>query len=140
MGGLLPLASMIKGFEIEDLRLLVRYLINQVSKLGVEIRLGKEFTPSTIEKTRPDVVILATGGIPTLPQIPGIHNRNVVSSAVIHKMLKPLLNILGPRTLRWLTKIWMPIGKSVVIIGGAIQGCELAEFLVKRRRHVTINP
>jgi pyruvate/2-oxoglutarate dehydrogenase complex dihydrolipoamide dehydrogenase (E3) component len=34
--------------------------------------------------------------------------------------------------------MWMPLGKSVVVIGGAIQGCELAEFLVKRGRHVTI--
>jgi 2,4-dienoyl-CoA reductase (NADPH2) len=32
----------------------------------------------------------------------------------------------------------MPIGKKVVIIGGAIQGCELAEFLIKRGRKVTI--
>ena len=32
----------------------------------------------------------------------------------------------------------MPIGKRVIIIGGAIQGCELAEFLVKRGRKVTI--
>ena len=32
----------------------------------------------------------------------------------------------------------MPIGKKVVIIGGGIQGCELAEFLVKRNRKVTI--
>ncbi|MBA7616757.1 Cinnamate reductase [subsurface metagenome] len=32
----------------------------------------------------------------------------------------------------------MPVGKRVVIIGGGIQGCELAEFLVKRGRKVTI--
>jgi pyruvate/2-oxoglutarate dehydrogenase complex dihydrolipoamide dehydrogenase (E3) component len=32
----------------------------------------------------------------------------------------------------------MPVGKNVVIIGGGIQGCELAEFLVKRNRRVTI--
>jgi pyruvate/2-oxoglutarate dehydrogenase complex dihydrolipoamide dehydrogenase (E3) component len=32
----------------------------------------------------------------------------------------------------------MPIGKRVVIIGGAIQGCELAEFFVKRHRKVTV--
>jgi 2,4-dienoyl-CoA reductase (NADPH2) len=32
----------------------------------------------------------------------------------------------------------MPIGRKVVIIGGGLQGCELAEFLVKRGRKVTI--
>lgn len=32
----------------------------------------------------------------------------------------------------------MPVGKRVVIIGSALQGCELAEFLVKRVRNVAI--
>ena len=32
----------------------------------------------------------------------------------------------------------MPVGKKVVIIGGGIHGCQLAEFLVKRGRKVTI--
>ena len=84
------------------------------------------------------MVILATGGIPTVPEIPGINRRNVVSSSDLHRRLKIYLRFLGPRVLRWLTRFWMPIGKKVVIIGGAIQGCELAEFLVKRGRKVTI--
>jgi pyruvate/2-oxoglutarate dehydrogenase complex dihydrolipoamide dehydrogenase (E3) component len=32
----------------------------------------------------------------------------------------------------------MPIGKRVVVVGGSLQGCELAEFLTKRGRTVTI--
>jgi pyruvate/2-oxoglutarate dehydrogenase complex dihydrolipoamide dehydrogenase (E3) component len=32
----------------------------------------------------------------------------------------------------------MPLGKRVVILGGALQGCQLAEFLVKRGRKVAI--
>ena len=32
----------------------------------------------------------------------------------------------------------MPVGRDVVIIGGAIQGCQLAEYLVKRGRKVTL--
>jgi pyruvate/2-oxoglutarate dehydrogenase complex dihydrolipoamide dehydrogenase (E3) component len=32
----------------------------------------------------------------------------------------------------------MPLGKRVVIIGGALQGCQLAEFLAKRGRKITI--
>ena len=32
----------------------------------------------------------------------------------------------------------MPIGKRVVVIGGGLHGCELAEFLTKRGRKVTI--
>ena len=37
-----------------------------------------------------------------------------------------------------MTKFWIPLGKKVIIIGGTIQGCELAEFLIKRGRKVTI--
>jgi 2,4-dienoyl-CoA reductase (NADPH2) len=138
LGGLLPLAAMVKGLEIEDLVALVRYLRIQITKLGVKIRLGKQVKLSIIEEIKPDVVILATGGIPPVPEIPGIDRRNVVNSSNLHHMLKIYLRFLGPRALRWLTRVWMPIGKKVVILGGAIQGCELAEFLVKRGRKVTI--
>jgi pyruvate/2-oxoglutarate dehydrogenase complex dihydrolipoamide dehydrogenase (E3) component len=37
-----------------------------------------------------------------------------------------------------LTRFWMPVGKKTIVIGGALQGCQLAEFLVKRGRQVTI--
>lgn len=37
-----------------------------------------------------------------------------------------------------MTKFWIPLGKRVIIIGGDIQGCELAEYLVKRGRKVTV--
>jgi 2,4-dienoyl-CoA reductase (NADPH2) len=48
------------------------------------------------------------------------------------------MRFFGPRLLRSLTKLWMPLGQSVVIMGGGIHGCQTAEFLVKRGRKVTI--
>jgi pyruvate/2-oxoglutarate dehydrogenase complex dihydrolipoamide dehydrogenase (E3) component len=33
---------------------------------------------------------------------------------------------------------WLPLGKRVVVVGGSIHGCEMAEFLVKRGRRVTV--
>ncbi|MGD0660686.1 MAG: FAD-dependent oxidoreductase [Syntrophorhabdales bacterium] len=138
LGGLLPLAAMVKGLEVEDLPAITKYLKGQMTKLGVRIRLGKEATPALIEEMKPDVLILATGGVAALPEIPGIQGKNVKSNAELHRMLKFFLRFLGPTTLRKLTKVWMPLGKRVAIIGGGIQGCELAEFLVKRGREVTI--
>jgi len=138
LGGLLPLAAVIKGFDIEDLTTLVRYLRTQVTKLGVKINLGKEANPSIIKKIKPDVVILATGGVPTTPEITGINRRNVISGPDLHRRLRSYLRFLGPKALRWLTRFWMPIGKRVIIIGGGLHGCELAEFLIKRGRKVTI--
>jgi 2,4-dienoyl-CoA reductase (NADPH2) len=138
LGGLLPLAAMVKGLEIEKLPEIINYLSGQMKKMGVTIKLSTTVTAALIEKIKPDVVIFATGGIATVPQIPGIDSPNVIRNTDLHRMLKFFLKFTGPKILRSLTKFWMPIGKRVVIIGGGIQGCELAEFLVKRRRKVTI--
>ena len=48
------------------------------------------------------------------------------------------MRIFGPGLLRWLSRFYLPIGKRVIIIGGSIQGCETAEFLVKLGRRVTV--
>jgi 2,4-dienoyl-CoA reductase (NADPH2) len=138
LGGLLPLAAIVKGFDIENLLVLIRYYRIQLIKLGVKIKLGKEFTPSLLQEIKPDVIIVAAGGKLAVPEIPGIDRRNVVSSAKLHHQLKNYLKIFSPEMLGRLTKLWMPIGKNVVIIGAQIQGCEVAEFLVKRGRKVTI--
>jgi 2,4-dienoyl-CoA reductase (NADPH2) len=73
-----------------------------------------------------------------MPEIKGINSRKVVSNARLHRQLKLLLRFMKPETLRSLTKLYMPIGKNVVIIGGSLHGCELGEFLRKQGRKVTI--
>jgi 2,4-dienoyl-CoA reductase (NADPH2) len=138
LGGSLPLAAMVKGFEREDLLGLIRYLKTQIIKLGIDIRLGKEVSKSVIEGIKPDVLIIAAGGVHKVPDIPGIDRREVVTSRALHQRLKGFLRFVSPRVLRWLTNFWMPIGKKVVIMGGNIQGCQTAEFLVERGRKVTI--
>lgn len=117
LGGSMPLAALIKGFEREDILSLIRYFKTQITKLGVDIRLGKEVNRSVIEEVKPDVLIIATGGTHNIPEIPGINRRNVVISRALHRKLKSYLRFFGPRVLRWLTKFWMPLGKRVVIMG-----------------------
>jgi len=138
LGGLVPLAALVNDLELKDLVGLVRYLTLQITKLRVTIRLGKEVNASVIEEFKPDVVILSAGGKPTVVEISGINGRNVIRSSALHRTLKIYGRLLGLKALEWFTRFWMPIGKRVVILGGAIQGCELAEFLVKRHRKVTI--
>lgn len=138
VGGLLPVAAMVKGPHPEDLTLIINYLSGQLRKLGVKVVRGTEADLAVVERLKPDVVFVANGAKPTIPQIKGLDRPNVVNGADLHKLLKRLLRFFGPYTLRALTKLWMPLGKKVVVIGGAIQGCELAEFLVKRGRQVTI--
>jgi 2,4-dienoyl-CoA reductase (NADPH2) len=138
LGGLLPLASMLKDVETNELLALIKYLSLQIKKAGVTVKLNTEVTPSIISGLKPDVVILAAGGIDSTMDIPGIGLQNVVTGAKLHGQIKFYSRFFGPKTLAKLTKVWMPIGKRVVVIGGTIHGCELAEFLIKRGRKVTI--
>ncbi len=138
LGGLLPVASIVKGSHPEDLSLIIKYFSRQLDKLGVTVRLGKEADLSTVDAIKPDVVFLASGGTSTVPKVPGIDRPNVVNGADLHRQLKFYLRFFKPETLRKMTKFYMPMGKRVIVIGGAIQGCELAEFLTKRGRKVTV--
>ena len=70
-GGLLPVAAIVKGTIIEDLPAVVRYLFRQITRVGVDIRLGQEVTRSVIEQVKPDVLIAATGGLPSDPHNTG---------------------------------------------------------------------
>jgi 2,4-dienoyl-CoA reductase (NADPH2) len=138
LGGSLPLAAMIKGTEIEDIPSIIRFFKTQLKKLGVTVKMVDQFKPEDISKSNPDVVIVATGGLSLPPEMPGIEKSIVIKSSDLHKLLKFYLRFFGPNLLNRLTKFWMPVGKRVVIIGGAIQGCQLAEFLAKRGRTVTV--
>jgi 2,4-dienoyl-CoA reductase (NADPH2) len=138
LGGLLDLAALIKGIELEDLPNMVRYFKTQLRKLGVKTVLGREVNNALIDEIKPDVVIVATGGALSVPDIEGIDDKKVITTPALHRQVKPFLRIFGPRILGWLTKFWLPIGKNVVVIGSGFQGCEITEFLIKRGRNVAI--
>jgi 2,4-dienoyl-CoA reductase (NADPH2) len=138
LGGSMALAAMVKGAGNEDVREVIWFLRRQVKKYGVNVQLGKEVDAAAVAAFKPDVVILASGGKPQLPDVPGVMGKNVVRSSDLYGTLQFYLRLVGPQNLRDLTRLWMPVGKKVVVIGGAIQGCQLGEFFIKRGRQVTI--
>lgn len=138
LGGSMLVAAVVKGLEVEDLAALVRYFQVQMRKLGVKVTLNNKVDESLVEVVKPDVVIIATGGIPTIPQIPGIDRRIVASQSRFYRSVKAYLRFFSLGVLRWLTKFYLPVGKRVVIIGGGIHGIQTAEFLAKRGRKVTV--
>ena len=70
---------LIRGYDVDvHVMVVADYLKKQITKLGVSIRLGEEFSPSVMEQTKADAVILATGGVYTVPEIAGLHRSNVV--------------------------------------------------------------
>jgi 2,4-dienoyl-CoA reductase (NADPH2) len=138
IGGLLPLYALLKDLEVNEMTDVIKWFRVQLNKLGVKIRLGREVESTTIGQLKPDVIIVAAGGKHSVPSVRGFESAGVITSADLHRRLKTAMRFFSPRTLAKLTKIWMPVGKKVIIIGGRIQGCETAEFLVKRGRQVTI--
>ncbi|MBP1608190.1 MAG: NADH:flavin oxidoreductase / oxidase family [Acidobacteria bacterium] len=138
LGGALPIAALVKGFDVEDITLVIDFYKTQLKKQNVKIKLGTEFTPADLDAIKPDVAVVAVGGEPVYPDVPGIDGKNVTKSGDLYGTLKFFLKTFGPKKLRTLTKMWMPVGKEVVILGGAIQGCQLGEYLTKRGRKVTI--
>jgi len=138
LGGLMPLAALVKGPEPENLPEMVDYLERQIRQLGVRVELGREADGALIAATGADVAILATGGQLTVPEVSGVDGPNVVTTPMLHRRVKPFLRFLGPGNLDMLTKHYLPMGRRVVVLGGGFHGCEVAEFLVKRGRKVTI--
>ncbi len=116
LGGQLILAA--KPPYKDTLETFRQYLVRQMAKRKVDVRLGQKFTPEMVEKLKPDVVILAAGVKPFVPQIPGIGSKKVIQADEV---------LMGVET-----------GDRVVIIGGELVGCETAMLLIDKGKKVTI--
>jgi 2,4-dienoyl-CoA reductase-like NADH-dependent reductase (Old Yellow Enzyme family)/thioredoxin reductase len=139
---------------------LVHYLARAVKALPIDIQMGKIATRDSIAAENADHVILATGAIRTAPPIPGKDQRHVFDGDQLRGVLmgnnpegiaklNPVYRLMlfcarmsqllrNIKLMRFLSKLWMPIAGEVVVIGGGLVGLELAEYLVERRRKVTI--
>jgi NADPH-dependent 2,4-dienoyl-CoA reductase/sulfur reductase-like enzyme len=58
---------------------IVRFLVAQVRKHAVDVRLGMEATPSAVLAERSEAVIVATGSHPFVPPVPGSDGKHVVT-------------------------------------------------------------
>ena len=103
----------------EELQNFIAYLARQMEKLGIKVHLREEVTSKIIEESKPDVVIVATGAQPIIPEIFGVSGNNVVTA----------IEVLSGRR---------QVGKKVAIVGGGLVGCETAEFLTQNGHQVTI--
>lgn len=117
LGGQLLLAAMPP--HKQEMSNLTAFLTTEITKLHVDVKLGRRITAALIQELKPKVVVLATGSAPSLPVIPGVATSNVVTARDV---------IAGTRA----------VGKRVVIIGGGQIGCETAELLASQSKQVTI--
>lgn len=117
LGGQLLLAS--KPPHKEELQNILSYYSAQLRNLGVRIELNETANEQTITTEAPDVVILAAGAVPLVPNISGVSSSNVVTAWDV---------LTGSKT---------PNEKTVVVGGGEV-GCETAEFIASSGAKVTV--
>ena len=138
LGGLIPMAAIVKDTETEDLMKYIRYQEKQLKNEGVTVHMKSEVNADTIRKEKPDAVVVATGAAYSKFSVPGGDNGKVISAAKLHKRLNWLLKYFTPQQLQKLTHYYMPVGKSAAVVGGTLHGAELTEFLTKRKRKVVM--
>ena len=83
------------------------YLVRQIEKNKVDVRLGMPATAEIVKSFNPDAVICAVGSNIMIPPLPGIDRDKVLT---------------------FMDAFYRPdsLGKDVIIVGGGIVACEAA--------------
>lgn len=118
LGGLMNLAAVPP--HKERIWLLKDYMIRKLRRSGVNILLSHEFTSADLIEFGSDLAVVATGSQPVLPAI---------------KVCNPEICTGITEVLTGQVKI---SNQNVVIIGGGINGCETADYLLQHHNRLTI--
>lgn len=156
LGGSLVLASTVHS----DNQRFLDWLLARVAELPIDIRLGQRADVAAIAACNPDVVLVATGATVLTPDIPGIDSARVVTGRLLRQvaagrleadeswrlpswqrglvgaLVPRLQKRLSPALLRRASRVWLPLGREVAIVGADLAAVELAEFLARRGRRV----
>ncbi|WP_305091496.1 FAD-dependent oxidoreductase [Prescottella sp. R16] len=140
---------------------LLAWLTNEVTRLGVDIRLNTTATPTAVAALGADTVVVATGAVRERPSVPGGNLPHVHTGDTMRALMtgsgdvsdqSPLLRVMGraagllgitksPDKIRDLSRRFLkflPMTRNVVVVGGSLVGLELAEFLAERGSRVTL--
>ncbi len=96
-----------------------KYLVTQVRKREIDVKLGVEATAELVERERPDAVLVAVGSEAITPPIPGIEKP----------LVKHVLDVIGRED---------SLGSNVVLIGGGMAGCEVSIHLARMGHECTV--
>lgn len=100
----------------ENLKEIYEYYSNQITHLPINLKLGFDVTPEFVQDYDADVVICATGVKFSIPPIKGI-DRSLGSDICFADEA-----LAGDH----------PIGKNVVVVGGAATGVETAIWIARK--------
>jgi 2,4-dienoyl-CoA reductase-like NADH-dependent reductase (Old Yellow Enzyme family)/thioredoxin reductase len=116
LGGQCMLAAVPPGKE--DFDAVREFLEGELKRREVPVHTKVEVTAEKVAQEKPEVVILATGSIPLVPDLPGIRGGNVTNAREV---------IEGK-----------PVGQKVVVVGGGLVGVETALFLSAGGKRVVV--
>lgn len=122
LGGQILLAREIPGRrEIGDI---LPWYERQLAKLNVDVRLSTSADEATLTSLQPDIVFIASGSLPSIPQnliemVVGAEDADVV---LIDDLIEEKL----------------PVGKSVLVVGGDQNGMVVADYLAQLGAQVTV--
>lgn len=110
IGGQFNYAKRIPGKE--EFHETLRYFQRRLEVTGVEVRLGTAATVEMLREGGFDDIVLATGVVPRVPDIPGIDHPSVVSyiDAIMERR---------------------PIGERVAVVGAGGIGFDVSEFITR---------
>ena len=93
----------------------------QMKLLNVDVHLNTEATTEMVAEQNPDAVVIATGSVPFIPDIPGVDGGNVVET-------------------RQVLNEEVTVGNNVVVIGGDgdIESLSVADFLTEQGKKVEV--
>jgi len=157
LGGTLQFASI----AYEPNEQLLNWLRLQIKQSPVEVLLNTTATSDMLKRLDVDEVVVASGAIRNMPDIPGNDQDFVFSGDEMRALVLAedhpelarktssftrLMTKAGaltgisknPSLVRLASKFWLPLGKRITIIGAELVGLELAEFLAERNHQVTV--
>ena len=117
LGGNMRLAAYPPGKG--DITNMVRSYIAKCEEYGVKIVMNTEATPALVAEVKPDAVIVATGSNPLVLPISGINDTGVIHAG----------DLLDGKA---------SVGKKVLVVGGGMVGCEVADFLGELGHEVSL--
>lgn len=103
----------------KDLKNYLEWIVSQTSKCGAKIILNTEVTAETLKQNKPDVLIIAVGATPFIPNVPGVHKSHVYWAGDVD---------CGRAK----------VGQKVIVVGGGLTGAESAIALAMKGKEVTL--
>ncbi len=117
LGGTLRIGSELP-FK-KDLKAYTGWMVARTERCGARIVLNTEVTADTVRREKPEVLVIAVGATPFIPEIPGVDSKKVVWAGDVDT---------GK----------VEVGEAVIVVGAGMTGIETAINLGSQGKRVTV--